>query len=69
MRTTQRWRHPIAPVTPPRSFAGREFTRADYLRLHPQLSAPTASRDLQQGVAERLLTRRGDRRTARYRAR
>ena len=48
-------------------FATREFSRAEYARLFPMLSAPTASRDLRAGVDEGSLQRRGDKATARYR--
>ena len=64
---------PQAPTTAERLdrarqvFGHREFSRADYARLFPQLSMPTASRDLRAGVDARRLTRRGDRATARYR--
>jgi Fic family protein len=50
-------------------FARREFSRADYARLFPSLSMPTASRDLRAGVDAGRLVRRGDRATARYRFR
>jgi Fic family protein len=50
-----------------RHFGRREFTRKDYLLLIKTLSTATASRDLQHGVAEGLLTRTGDRSRARYR--
>lgn len=48
-------------------FEKREFSRADYARLFPSLSAPTASRDLRAGVDEGALARRGDKATTRYR--
>jgi Fic family protein len=47
-------------------FEGREFSRADYARLFPSMSAPTASRDLRAGVEEGMLARRGDKATTRY---
>jgi Fic family protein len=49
------------------AFARREFSRADYARIFPSLSMPTASRDLRAGVDAGRLRRRGDRATARYR--
>lgn len=53
-----------------RSHFGREwFSRSAYLGLHPRLSTATASRDLQSGVNEAMLDRRGDRRLAEYRFR
>jgi Fic family protein len=48
-------------------FERREFSRADYARLFPSMSAPTASRDLRAGVDEGMLARRGDKATTRYR--
>jgi Fic family protein len=47
-------------------FATREFSRADYVRLFPSISAPTASRDLRLGVDEGALARTGDKATSRY---
>ena len=47
-------------------FASRTFSRADYARLFPSISAPTASRDLREGVTQGILVRRGDKATARY---
>jgi Fic family protein len=43
------------------------FSRREYLQLLKTISAPTASRDLAAGVAEGLLIRKGDKRTAVYR--
>jgi Fic family protein len=51
------------------AFARRDFTRADYARLFPSLSMPTASRDLRGGVDAGVLVREGDKATARYRFR
>lgn len=45
----------------------REFSRAEYARLFPTVSMPTASRDLRAGVEAGALTRTGDKATARYR--
>jgi Fic family protein len=42
------------------------FSRKDYLRIFSNLSAATASRDLQWGVAQNLLIRIGDKRVAIY---
>ncbi|MGO8999860.1 MAG: Fic family protein [Polyangiaceae bacterium] len=47
-------------------FAKRDFSRADYARLFPSISAPTASRDLRAGVDDGVLIREGDKATARY---
>jgi Fic family protein len=47
-------------------FAAREFSRAEYAKLFPSLSAPTASRDLRAGVERGVLRRSGDKATARY---
>ncbi len=44
-----------------------EFTRQDYLRENKQISPATASRDLSHAVEQGLLTRIGDKRTAKYR--
>lgn len=43
------------------------FTRKDYLALFKTISTSTASRDLQQGVKERILEKSGDKRTTIYR--
>jgi len=48
-------------------FAKASFTRKDYLSHFPGLSPSTASRDLQEGVSNRLLQRQGDKATAKYR--
>jgi len=46
---------------------GREpFSRKDYLTLHQDISAPTASRDLRTGVGRGDLRMQGDKATARY---
>jgi Fic family protein len=44
----------------------RAFSRADYARLFPSISLPTASRDLRAGVEGGTLVRRGDKANARY---
>jgi Fic family protein len=47
-------------------FGERDFSRAEYAKLHPTISAPTASRDLRAGVESRALRKSGDKATARY---
>ena len=47
-------------------FSSKTFTRKDYLTIFPTLSPATASRDLQQAVATRQLTRQGEKATACY---
>jgi Fic family protein len=47
-------------------FGASEFSRAEYARLFPSLSAPTASRDLRAGVEAEVLVRTGDKATSRY---
>jgi Fic family protein len=44
----------------------REFTRKDYLRLFPEISTATATRDLKKGVEAGMLARKGTDRLARY---
>jgi Fic family protein len=48
------------------SFSGNVFSRKDYLGFFREISAATASRDLQEGVNQGLLTRAGDKRVAQY---
>jgi hypothetical protein len=43
-----------------------EFSRKDYLDYFKEISAPTASRDLKMGVDEKLLKRKGNKRTTLY---
>jgi Fic family protein len=43
-----------------------EFSRKDYLEYFKEISAPTASRDLKSGVEQKIIKRRGDKRTAVY---
>ncbi len=50
-------------------FGTQTFSRKDYLARFPGLSPATASRDLQQAVAEGVLEREGDKATAKYRLR
>jgi Fic family protein len=44
-----------------------DFTRADYLQMFKDISSPTASRDLRMAVENKLLIKKGDKRTTRYR--
>lgn len=50
-------------------FSRRWFRRTDYLALHRGISTATASRDLRDGVANRTLLGRGERRMTEYRFR
>lgn len=43
-----------------------EFTRKDYLKMFPNLSTATATRDLRKGVEDAILSRKGTDRLARY---
>jgi Fic family protein len=43
-----------------------EFSRKDYLEYFKEISAPTASRDLKSAVEQKIIKRRGDKRTAVY---
>ena len=43
-----------------------EFSRKDYLEYFKEISAPTASRDLKSAVEQKIIRRRGDKRTAVY---
>jgi Fic family protein len=47
-------------------FGNNEFSRKDYLEYFKEISAPTASRDLKSGVEQKIIKRRGDKRTAVY---
>ncbi len=49
-----------------REFGGRDFTRADYLKLIKTISAPTASRDLAHAVKVKTLQRIGADRLTTY---
>jgi Fic family protein len=42
------------------------FTRKEYLQMYKNISAPTASRDLKEGVAKKLLEKKGDKNVTRY---
>lgn len=44
-----------------------EFSRKDYLKVFPNISPATASRDLQKAVERGLVIKTGEKRTARYR--
>lgn len=46
---------------------GMDFTRADYLKKFKDISSPTASRDLKMAVENKLLIKKGDKRTSQYR--
>ncbi len=46
---------------------GNTFTRADYLEKFREISSSTASRDLKQAVANKLLIKKGDKRITKYR--
>ncbi len=48
-------------------FQRTEFSRADYLKIAGQISTATASRDLAEGVSQKMLTLNGNKRNARYR--
>jgi Fic family protein len=47
-------------------FGKNEFSRKDYLEYFKEISAPTASRDLKFAVEQKIIKRRGDKRTAVY---
>jgi Fic family protein len=46
---------------------GIYFTRADYVKKFKDISLPTASRDLKMAVENKLLIKKGDKRTSLYR--
>ncbi|MEA2696107.1 MAG: hypothetical protein QOI66_378 [Myxococcales bacterium] len=48
-------------------FGRRTFSRRDYRALHLTIGAATASRDLAEATEKGALSRKGDKRTARYR--
>jgi Fic family protein len=48
-------------------FGRRPFSRRDYLALHRSIQTATASRDLRAATDAAVLTREGDKATARYR--
>jgi hypothetical protein len=48
-------------------FKSKTFTRKDYMNLFKEISSATASRDLAQGVASRLLKITGNKSQAIYR--
>jgi Fic family protein len=43
-----------------------EFTRKDYLKMFPEISTATATRDLRKGVEKGILIRKGSDRLAKY---
>ena len=47
-------------------FQDRPFSRKDYIKCIKTISTATASRDLQQGVEDRLLLKQGDNAQTRY---
>lgn len=49
------------------AFARGDFSRKEYMAIHPSISTATASRDLAFGVEGRVLTKRGTKALARYR--
>jgi Fic family protein len=49
-----------------KKFKKTEFSRKDYLQLHPQVSTATASRDLEKGVQDQQLRRSGEKALAKY---
>jgi Fic family protein len=76
--TLEALKHVITPRQPRMSSTSRleaarhhfgkaTFTRKDYLHHFPGLSPATASRDLQEAVSNRQVTREGDKATAKYR--
>lgn len=48
-------------------FEGRWFSRKEYLQCLKDISAPTASRDLQFGVKQKLLQKKGEKNQMQYR--
>jgi Fic family protein len=47
-------------------FEKQQFSRADYMKIHKRISAPTASRDLAAAVRNGALIKSGDKRTTCY---
>jgi Fic family protein len=47
-------------------FKNKYFSRKDYMELFKSISSATASRDLKEGVSEKLLSMKGDKSLARY---
>ena len=47
-------------------FGAEDFTRKDYRNLYKTISTATASRDLKQGVHEKILVKSGDKALTRY---
>lgn len=48
------------------SFSKLEFSRIDYMKLHKTISSATASRDLKKAVEFNLISKKGDKRTTKY---
>lgn len=46
--------------------AKKEFSRKDYMKVFPTISASTASRDLQKAIERGWLSKRGEKRLTRY---
>ena len=44
-----------------------DFSRIDYMKLHKTISSAKASRDLKKAVVSNLITKKGDKRTTKYR--
>ena len=49
-----------------KKFKKTEFSRKDYLQLHPQISTATASRDLEKGVQDQQVRRLGEKALSKY---
>ena len=47
-------------------FGKNPFTRKDYMELFKSISSATASRDLKEGVSEKLLKKKGEKSLASY---
>ena len=47
-------------------FKNKEFVRVEYLKLFPEISTATASRDLAEGVNKKIFSIFGDKRSAKY---
>jgi Fic family protein len=52
-----------------RKYKGDAFTRKEYLQVYKNISAPTASRDLKEGVERNLLEKEGNKNVTKYRIR
>jgi Fic family protein len=49
-----------------KKYPGGSFTRKDYLESFKNISAPTASRDLREAVAQKILIKNGDKNRTKY---